>query len=131
MKKVFIVLGAIVLVGVIGTVGFNYKFKQMTEYLNGYTLNNIDLNSVPDGTYNGSCKTFLASVDLSARVKNHRIEDISILKQSSGKGYQGRQVIDRVLKGQSLQVDTKTGATGSSKCILIAVDKALTQTNNN
>lgn len=126
MKKLLIVLGAVVLIGAIGWVTFNYNYKQMVKYLTGYTLKNIDLNSISDGTYNGNCKSFLVGVALTVKVKNHKIEDISISKQSSGKGYEGRQVIDRVLQNQSLQVDAKTGATGSSKCILIAVEKALT-----
>lgn len=130
MKKILVVLGVIVFLGLIAWLGFNHKFNEMRKSLNEYTLNTIDLNSIPDGTYPGSCKFFLVAVDLIVQIKDHKITDISIVKQSSGKGYQGRQVIDRVIKNQSLQVDTKTGATGSSKCILIAIDKALTKAQN-
>ncbi|MBN1600816.1 MAG: FMN-binding protein [Chitinispirillaceae bacterium] len=125
MKKLLVIAGVIVLVILAGGITIKYKFGQMSKDLTGYSLKNIDMNTIPDGAYTGKYSSFVVSVELSAKVKDHKIEDISILRQSCGKGYEGRQVIDRILKEQSLQIDARTGATGSSRCILIALEKAL------
>lgn len=125
MKKLLVIAGVIVLVILAGGITIKYKFGQMSKDLTGYSLKNIDMSTIPDGTYTGGYKSFVVSVEIAAKVKDHRIEDISILNQNCGKGYEGRQVIDQVIKEQSLQVDAKTGATGSSRCILIALEKAL------
>lgn len=126
MKKVIIIVGICILLVIAGWLTFRFQYGKMVKYLTEYTLKDIDLNSIPDGEYKGQSSAFLVSVDLNVKVQNHKISDIVIVKQSSGKGYEGRSVIDRILKEQSLKVDAKTGATGSSKCILIAVEKALT-----
>lgn len=125
MKKVLIVLGCLIILIGVGFITFKSKYNAMSKYLSEYSFKEIDLQSISDGTYSGNCKVFLVSVDLSVKVEGHRIVDISINKQDNGKGYEGRQVIDHVLKEQSLKVDAKTGATGSSKCILIALERAL------
>ena len=64
-------------------------------------------------------------MELEVEVKDNKIDKINIIKQRSGPGYEGRQVINRIIEEQSLKVDANTGATGSSSSIILAVDKAL------
>ena len=127
MKKLLIALGCIVVVCVAGFLVFRMKIQEMLKYYREYSVKNIDLKSIPDGVYHGSCKVFVVAADVEARIQDHRISDIKMIKQQcGGKAYTGTQVIDRVLKEQSLGVDAVAGATASSKCILIALERAFT-----
>jgi uncharacterized protein with FMN-binding domain len=125
MKKILMIIGSILLIILLAAVVFKIRFNQMVTYLSSYTLTEVDLTTVPDGSYKGHCGKFLVSVDLEVDVKDHAIKDIRVSKQKCGKGYDGKAVIERVQKAQKLEVDVKTGATGSSKCILIALEQAL------
>ncbi len=75
--------------------------------------------------YPGSFGDFLVAVDLEVTVKDHRIAGITIKKQLCGKGYEAHDMIGRIIRAQSARVDAVAGASGSSKCIMIAVDRAL------
>ena len=50
---------------------------------------------------------------------------IDIKEQNCGQGYGARGTIDRIILKQSPKVDAVTGASSSSRCIMIAVDQAL------
>jgi uncharacterized protein with FMN-binding domain len=126
MKKWMILVVCIVLVAVAGGVVFKIKIDHMMKYFAEYPLKNVDLQTVADGAYRGSFGKFVVAVDLEANVKQHRIADIKIISQKCGKGYEAKKILDRVLQAQSLKVDAIAGATGSSRCILIALDRALT-----
>jgi uncharacterized protein with FMN-binding domain len=126
MKKWMIGLGSIVLAGIVGAAIFFSQLHGMMKYFKEYYLTNVNLQSVSDGTYRGSCGKFLVAVDLEAKVLQHRIADIKIVTEKCGKGYDAKKVVERVLQAQSLNVDVVSGATASSKCILIALELALT-----
>ncbi|MGB7055012.1 MAG: FMN-binding protein [bacterium] len=51
-------------------------------------------------------------------------------EQRSGPGYEALETIDRIIGAQSPNVDVVSGATGSSKSIMIAVQNALTRKND-
>jgi uncharacterized protein with FMN-binding domain len=126
MKKWLIGLACIVLVAIAAGVVFKIKINQMIKYFVEYNLKNVDLQTVADGTYRGAFGKFVVTVDLEAKVQQHHITDITIVKQSCGKGYDGKKVIERVMQAQAVKVDAIAGATASSRCILIALEKALT-----
>ncbi|QTX33854.1 FMN-binding protein [Aminithiophilus ramosus] len=50
---------------------------------------------------------------------------IDLLRHENGRGEKAEIVVDRVLAAQSLRVDAVSGATGSSKVILKAIERAL------
>ncbi len=125
MKKWLIAFVCIVLVVVAGGAVFAIKINAMIKYFKEYNLTNVDLQTVADGTYRGSFGKFVVSVDLAATVQQHRIAEIKIVKEKCGKGYDGQKVIERVMQAQKLNVDAVAGATASSRCILIALEKAL------
>ncbi len=72
---------------------------------------------------------FLVSVSLDVTVSDNRITDIVIVEQNGGPGYEALETLDRILEAQSPVVDAVSGATGSSRCIMIAVYKALSAEN--
>lgn len=87
-----------------------------------------DLSGKADGTYRGEYKLPKApvKVTLDVRIQNTKITGIDIVKHiSSPIGKKAEKITDRIIEKQSLQVDTITGATGSSKAILKAVEDAL------
>jgi uncharacterized protein with FMN-binding domain len=125
MKKVLIVLGCIVVVCAAGMFIFRLKIQGMLKFYREYSVKTVDFKTIPDGVYRGNCKVFVVGADVEAKVQDHRVSDIKIIKQQcGGKKYEGREVIDRVLKDQTLGVDAVTGSTASSKCILIALERA-------
>lgn len=66
-------------------------------------------------------------VDLEVYVSAHRIDSIRIVEQSSGPGYNASETLGRILEKQQPRVDIVTGATISSKCLMVAANKALMQ----
>lgn len=87
----------------------------------------VDLALLKDGVYNGKAGGFICSMDLDVSVKGRRITDIKVNRQVNGGGkYQAQGMTDRIVKAQSVEVDTVSGATLTSKTILVAVYKALT-----
>lgn len=84
-----------------------------------------DLRTLKDGTYPGSFKVFPISVELEVTLKNHSLSDIVILKHENRRGQPAEAILGEVLRNQTLEVDTVTGATYSSKVILKAIAQAL------
>lgn len=126
MKKgLLIVLGIIVIIAVIIFISYNATMIKYKKEMNNIEISNIDLSKINDGTYIGSHKIFPITVEVKIIVKDHRIESIELLKHINGQGKPAEVIIDRVIENQSLNVDTITGATGSSKVILKAIEKAL------
>lgn len=64
-------------------------------------------------------------------IENNQINNIEILKHFNGLGKQAEAVIPLVLNQQNLDVDIVLGATVSSKCILKAIENAMTKGLNN
>lgn len=88
-------------------------------------IENVDLQKVKDGVYEGEYEIFPVKAAVSIKVKNHKITEIEITKHREGKGEKAETIIEDVIRAQSLDVDTISGATRSSKCILKAIENAL------
>jgi uncharacterized protein with FMN-binding domain len=81
-----------------------------------------------DGTYRGEYDLPKApvKVTLDVRIQGTKITGIDIVKHiCSPIGKKAEKIRDRIIEKQSLDVDAVTGATGSSKAILKAVEDAL------
>ena len=125
LKWILIVLGVLVIILVIAFVFFRLRYNKMVDVIDSVQLEQIDLRQIENGVYRGTFGEFLVSVTLDVTIEDHEIKKIEIIDQKSGPGYEAREVIDRIIQAQSLDVDAVTGATGSSKCIKIAVQNAL------
>jgi uncharacterized protein with FMN-binding domain len=88
-------------------------------------ITNPDLDKVSDGTYRGQSKVGPVRVTLDVTVKDRTITDIVIVRHFNGRGKKAEAIIPRIINAQSLEVDTISGATGSSKAILQAAERAL------
>jgi len=123
-----IVLGAVCVVILVGAIiGGKYlisvqKYKKVTSEMK---IGNVDLSKISDGKYIGSCDVVFVGATVSVTVKDNKIVDIILLKHKTEKGKPGEAVSQEVIKAQSLQVDTISGATNSSKVILKSIENAL------
>lgn len=125
--RVMIVLAifVVVMVGIM-----SLTFMKTFKAIDAINVNNNDLvvalNSVDDGTYVGECSpSSLTSATVEVTVKNHKIENIKLLEHVYGKGKPAEVITGKVVKAQSLEVDLVSGATGSSKVILKAIENAV------
>lgn len=100
--------------------------------INAY-LNNIrklnavspDLSLLADGDYQGEYTILPVDVEVKVSIENNQIIHIEILKHFNGLGKQAEAIIPLVLNQQSLDIDSVSGATVSSKCILKAIENAM------
>ena len=120
-KIMLIILGIIILIFVISY----FNIKNNLDNLLKINIHNVDLSKIEDGTYNGSYGNQPVYVKLSVVVKDKKIESINIIKHDNGKGKPAEKIINDVIEKQSLEVDTISGATYSSKVILLAINDAL------
>ena len=87
-----------------------------------------DLAGKTDGTYRGfydlSGTPIKVTLDVTVRGQNITIIDI-ISHKSSPIGKKAEKITGHIIERQSLDIDAISGATGSSKAILKAVENAL------
>jgi len=129
-KKILIGLGIFVLIIIIFGVVFFFRARQMVKVIDNAVIEPVDLAQIEDGVYAGEFGDFLVNVKLEVTVQDHRITNIKITEQRSSPDHEARETVDRIIEAQSPEVDVVTGATGSSKSIMIAVQKALTGEQN-
>lgn len=94
----------------------------------------VDLSAVPDGVYQGSGEGFYGLITVEVEVSEGLIVGITILQQEDTPEYFQKAnplTPELIIEEQSLNIDTKTGATFSSKGIVEAVYNALTGALNN
>lgn len=89
----------------------------------------VDISSVPDGTYTGSAIGFSGEdVVVEVTVEGGAITSIEILQQNDTPAIFAKaeeEVPARIIEEQSVDVDVASGASGSSKAIMEAVANAL------
>jgi uncharacterized protein with FMN-binding domain len=124
-KKVLTGLGIPVVIIVILGIAYSLRFRQMVKRIDSVIIEDIDLKQIADGMYAGEFEDFLVKAQLEVTVQDHRITNIRIIDQRSSGGHEALEIIDRIIKAQSPKVDVVSGATGSSRCIMIAVQNAL------
>jgi uncharacterized protein with FMN-binding domain len=90
-----------------------------------FAINLVDIQKVADGTYEGEYNTSLVKATVKVSVKNKVITELNIIKHDNGLGKKAEKITNSVLEAQSLQVDTISGATLSSRVILKATQNAL------
>ena len=128
LKKKNIIFIAVVLVlgvALISKAGYIINLVNYKKMIKEITINEVDMNRVPDGTYNGQCDAFLVAVDVSVTVKDHSIKEIEIVRHDNGRGKPAEVITDKVIQSQSLNVDTVSGCTSSSMVILKSIEDAL------
>ena len=81
-----------------------------------------------DGVYKGTGTGYAGDITVSVLIKDKQIVSIDILSSSDDAAFftRAKAVIDKIIEEQTLDVDTVSGATFSSRGIISAVKNALT-----
>lgn len=81
-----------------------------------------------DGVYKGTGTGYAGDITVAVQIKDKQIVSIDILSSSDDAAFftRAKAVIDKIIEGQTLDVDTVSGATFSSRGIISAVKNALT-----
>jgi uncharacterized protein with FMN-binding domain len=112
-------------------VGWSRLMKEHRE-ARSLPLNAVDFSRLSDGAYHGAYGGGMyqwRANECDVTVTDGRITDIQLVgsKDPGSKNMQHEVLYDRVVQAQSLQVDTISGATLTSKAWLQAVENALLQ----
>lgn len=118
--------------GIVGSIGWSKLSKEHRE-ARSLPLNTVDFSKLNDGTYHGTYEGGMykwRANKCQVTVSSGKIADIQLVESqdfgAKNTGY--KELYDRVIQAQSLQVDTISGATLTSKAYLQAVENALVQT---
>ncbi|HSP46865.1 MAG TPA: FMN-binding protein [Clostridiaceae bacterium] len=120
--KVLIIL--FVVLGVGGKLLYDRLYDNL-ENLEAMEIQEVDLAAVEDGRYVGFYGSFPVDAKVEVIVTDHRIMKISLLEHGNGQGGNAEVIPDKVVEAQSLQIDSVSGATYSSRVILKAIEVAL------
>jgi len=116
MRKIFLILFICLL------------FLSCTIDYRNLAAHTPDMTKIDDGVYRGIYNLTGTPVNivLDVNVQNNKISKIEIIEHaSSAIGKKAEIIIDTVIEKQSLEIDTISGATASSKSILLAIENAL------
>lgn len=126
-----IALVVIIGLGIAGWIGWSALMKEHREAAN-LPIKSMDFSKLKSGKYHGDYaggmyKWRVNGCDVT--IANGKVTDIQLAdtKDPAAKNMQHTELYDRVIKAQSLQVDTISSATLTSKAYLKAVEHALTQ----
>ena len=126
-KKQLIILAVLMIVivgGYLGVKSYN-DLKTYRKQVADITVSNVNVSEIADGTYTGSYDVLWVAAEVKVTVKNHKIEEIELVKHENGRGASAEIIPGKVVEAQSLEVDIVSGATSCSKVILKAIENAL------
>lgn len=133
-RKMFgwiIALVIVVVLVVAGGIGWSYVSKEHKE-ARSLPLNKVDFNKLNDGKYHGSYAGGMykwRANECDVTVTGGKVADIQLSGtiDPGADNTDNKMLYSRVISQQSLQIDTISGATLTSKAYLQAVENALVQ----
>lgn len=117
-----IVAALALLVGGLGAV-LSRQVRQAEQRLDAVPVTRI--SAVEDGIYEGEAETALVKVTVLVTVADHQIRDIQLTRHENGRGAPAEAMLAEMVRQNTSEVDTVSGATMSSKTIRAAVRNAL------
>ena len=124
-KRLLISLLFIIGIVILGTMALMQSLEGNRRTLTEMPIEEVDISQIPYGTYFGRYQMFPVSVQVELDIREHIITRIILVEHSNGKGGKAEVIPSAVVKRQSLQVDSVSGATYSSRVILKAIEDAL------
>lgn len=122
MKKIFCVILGIVLLGTSGCLSLTASMKKRLAKIEN---EDIDMETVEDGIFEGHSELDLVKVDVKVLVKNHKLIKVELLRHECGLGHPADVIVDKMVEQNTWDVDAVSGATVSSGVIKNAVNRAL------
>lgn len=90
------------------------------------TTGKVDHPRLVDGVYEGSYRSGPVKARVRVSIEDQRISNIQLIEHSTWKGKEAEAIIpDRIVQGQSTEVNVVSGATRSSRVIMNAVQNAV------
>jgi len=131
MNGWIIALIVLAFLAVAGGIGWSRLSKEHKE-ARSLPLDSVDFSKLNDGTYHGAYEGGMyrwRANECQVTVSSGKVTDIQLVgsEDPGSENAQHEVLYDRVIKAQSLQVDTISGATLTSKAWLQAVENALVQ----
>lgn len=112
-----------------------YAAQEQTDFVKEETTKSEEQAQVAkgsfdltDGVYKGTGTGYAGDITVAVQIKDKQIVAIDILSSSDDAAFfkRAQAVIDKIIEGQTLDVDTVSGATYSSRGIISVVKNALT-----
>ncbi|HHT24703.1 MAG TPA: FMN-binding protein [Clostridiaceae bacterium] len=103
-------------------------FFLMSQRINKFAkqdFNMIDIASLPDGIYQGSASAVLVTAQVEVTVRAGHILEVKLLEHGHGPDHGAEEICDNIVKKNSPDVDSISGATASSIVVKTAVLEAL------
>ena len=123
--KVLVGLGILLVVIVVGMGAVLLATEGQRREDRNLQIADVDIATVPDGTYLGSYRGW-NKFDVVVTVSGGNITSIKIAEGSPAQATDVTDdILQRVVNGQSLQVDAVSGATVTTNGLLKAVENAL------
>ena len=122
MKKIFYVILGIVLLGTSGCLSLTASMKKRLAKIEN---EDIDMETVEDGIFEGHSELDPVKVDVKVLVENHKLIKVELLRHECGLGHPADVIVDKMVEQNTWDVDAVSGATVSSEIIKNAVNKAL------
>ncbi len=115
-----------IIIGLVAIAGLTF----VGDTLNRRSIKNAsikppDFSQLPDGVYDGEYKRGRFSSKVRVTVASGRMAKIDVVQDVQHQSEVTQKVVDALLEAQSLQVDTVSGATITTRAFLKAVENAL------
>jgi len=119
-----------ILVTIIICAAFGVMGSINLKNLRTMDINHPNLETIQNGNYSGKFVGGGGEYSVVVQIMDHEIKNILLHTERESKYVRfSEPVIQRIISNQKVNVDAITGATTTSKCIMKAVDNALTITN--
>ena len=125
MRKILLISVAVMVLLIGGAIVFLLNGQGPIKEM---AINDVDLTNVEDGSHKGSFKGARWSNEVEVTVEDNKIVEIAIINdQLFAREDVTEALFTTIKENQSLQVDTVSEATVTSKAYLKAVENALKQ----
>ena len=131
MKKIFMIIGAVFITGLIAFgVNVYMSITNATEEILNEDIQAINFNQYEDGIYEGEYYHDDIGITVSLEINQGTLVSIEYSNHKNGKGEKAETIKENIIEEQSILVDDISGATISSRCIKLALINAMEGENN-
>ena len=127
MGTLIIVIVSVSVTTTIGTSFGLYKAAEINmKHVHGLEIPSVDISNLKDSVYNGSYSYLCMPYRVAVTIEENQINKIEVTKNYKRKwAKMAEGVIPKVLEAQNTNVDAVSGATTTSKALLMAIYKVL------
>lgn len=126
MKMLLKIVLSIVIVFILLIVGGVFFLTRGLSVGSKLAISNVNTSTLEDGVYNGKYNGGRWSNELAVTVEDHKITDIKVIKDVLfPKPEATQELVNSIIKAQSINVDVVSGATVTSKAYQKAIENAL------